>query len=103
MDPTTRISLRSGHGMPVIGLGTWQLTNDTAETIDGALEAGYRMIDTAVDYGSQAGIGAALARGPAWRARSIFVVTKIEETDEPFAGVVRDLERDGARPTPISR
>jgi 2,5-diketo-D-gluconate reductase A len=94
MDPTTRISLRSGHGMPVIGLGTWQLTNDTAETIDGALEAGYRMIDTAVDYGSQSGIGAALHEGRLAR-EDIFVVTKIEETDAPFEGVVRDLSEMG--------
>ena len=90
MDEMTRITLRSGHGMPVLGLGTWQLTNDTAECVDGAIEAGYRMIDTAVDYGSQAGIGAALRDGRLAR-EELFVVTKIEETDDPVEGVVRDL------------
>lgn len=94
MDQTTRISLRSGHGMPVLGLGTWQLVNDTAETIVGALEAGYRMIDTAVDYGSQAGIGKALHETGVGRD-DIFVVTKIEETDAPLDGVVRDLSEMG--------
>lgn len=94
MDPTTRITLRSGWKMPVLGLGTWRLTNDTAETVDGAIEAGYRMIDTAVDYGSQAGIGAALAAERVPR-EELFVVTKIEETDEPVAGVVRDLGEMG--------
>lgn len=94
MDLTTRISLRSGHQMPVLGLGTWKLTNDTAETVEGAIEAGYRMIDTAVDYGSQAGIGQALREGRLGRD-DIFLVTKIEEDDEPVEGVVRDLSEMG--------
>ncbi len=94
MDPATRIALRSGNRMPVIGLGTWKLTRDTAETVAGALECGYRMIDTAVDYGSQAGIGAALREGQVAR-EDLFVVTKIEETDAPLHGVVRDLSEMG--------
>ena len=94
MDHTTRIGLRSGRGMPVLGLGTWKLTNDTAECIDGAIEAGYRMIDTAVDYGSQRGIGAALREGRLPR-EELYIVTKIEETDEALEGVVRDLGEMG--------
>jgi 2,5-diketo-D-gluconate reductase A len=80
--------------MPLMGLGTWQLTNDTAECVSGAIEAGYRMIDTAMDYGSQGGIGEALREGRLPR-EELFVVTKIEETDEPVAGVVRDLGEMG--------
>ena len=94
MDRTTRISLRSGHRMPILGLGTWKLTNDTAEAVEGALEAGYRMIDTAVDYGSQSGIGAALRVGRPPR-EEVFLVTKIEETDAPVDGVLRDLSEMG--------
>jgi 2,5-diketo-D-gluconate reductase A len=94
MDRTTRITLRSGRGMPVLGLGTWKLTNDTAEAVEGALGAGYRMIDTASDYGSQAGIGDALRRSAVPR-EEVFVVAKIEETDEPVEGVLRDLSEMG--------
>lgn len=94
MDRTTRTTLRSGREMPVLGLGTWKLTNDTAETVDGAIEAGYRMIDTAVDYGSQRGIGEALRDGRVPR-EELYIVTKIEETDEPLEGVVRDLGEMG--------
>jgi 2,5-diketo-D-gluconate reductase A len=86
MDPTHGSPSGAGAGCRSIGLGTWKLTNDTAEAVDGALEAGYRMIDTAVDYGSQAGIGAALREGLVPR-EEIFVVTKIEETDDPLDGV----------------
>jgi diketogulonate reductase-like aldo/keto reductase len=40
------LALRSGNTMPCMGLGTWKLTRNTAETISAALEQGYRMIDT---------------------------------------------------------
>jgi 2,5-diketo-D-gluconate reductase A len=80
--------------MPVLGLGTLQFANDTVECIHGALEAGYRMIDTALGYGSQAGIGAAVRAGRVPR-EELFVVTKIEATDTPVAGIVRDLSEMG--------
>jgi 2,5-diketo-D-gluconate reductase A len=48
--------------MPILGLGTWQLTNDTADTVAFALELGYRLIDTSSDYGTQPGIGEAIKR-----------------------------------------
>lgn len=31
MDPNTRLPLHTGNSMPALGLGTWQLTHDTAE------------------------------------------------------------------------
>jgi len=46
--------------MPVLGLGTWQLTRNTAETVRAGLDMGYRMIDTSGDYGTQPGIADAL-------------------------------------------
>lgn len=94
MDASTRITLQGGRTMPVMGLGTWKLVNDTAETVADAVEAGYRMIDTSSDYGSQTGIGEALRRVAVPR-EEIFVVSKIEETDDPIRGVVRDLSEMG--------
>ncbi len=66
------IKLRSGAHMPLLGRGTWQLTKDTTGTIAYALELGYRMIDTACDYGSQPGIGEAVRRGIVTR-KSIYL------------------------------
>src|SRR5205823_286203 len=45
-DAASTLPLRSGRDMPVIGFGTWQLTRDTACTVQAAIEHGYRMIDT---------------------------------------------------------
>lgn len=69
--------------MPVIGLGTWELTADTAACISYALDIGYRMIDTAFDYGSQKGIGKALQDTPVDR-EEIYLVAKVEGNDDAF-------------------
>lgn len=67
--------------MPVIGLGTWLLTNHTATMVVEALEAGYRMIDTSGDYGTQPGIAEALSHTTVPRD-DLFITTKVEETDD---------------------
>lgn len=77
MDPKSEIALHTGSKMPILGLGTWQLTNDTAETVAAALDLGYRMIDTSGDYGTQPGIGDGINRGGIARA-DFFLVTKVE-------------------------
>ena len=77
--------------MPILGLGTWQLTNDTVDTVAYALELGYRLIDTSSDYGTQPGIGEAMKNSTIDRA-SIYVVTKVEETDDAYERTKADLK-----------
>lgn len=84
------IDLRSGHSMPLMGLGTWQLSHDTAETIVAALALGYRMIDTSGDYGTQPGIAEGIARSGLRRA-DIYLVTKVEETEDAYEATRRNL------------
>ncbi len=63
--------------IPQIGYGTWTQTGDEArQCVLWALEAGYRHIDTAVGYGNEAEVGAALAASGLARAE-VFVTTKI--------------------------
>jgi 2,5-diketo-D-gluconate reductase A len=80
--------------MPVLGLGTWELTDNTAGTVGRALQLGYRMIDTACDYGSQAGIGEAIRRSGLDR-ESLYVVAKVEETDDAYAATRKYLAEIG--------
>ncbi|NED98561.1 aldo/keto reductase [Phytoactinopolyspora halotolerans] len=77
--------------MPVIGLGTWQLTKDTTGTVQQALEMDYPMIDTAVDYGTQPAIGEAMHRSGT-RPEDVYIVTKVEENEDAYDGTVRDLD-----------
>ncbi|UUP16736.1 aldo/keto reductase [Nitratireductor thuwali] len=92
MTPQTTIELRSGNAMPVLGLGTWQLTDHTAETIAKALELGYPMIDTSGDYGTQPGIGEGIERSGMARD-AFFLVTKVEETDDAYQAVKDNLDQ----------
>jgi 2,5-diketo-D-gluconate reductase A len=44
--------------MPLLGFGTWQISNrDAVEATGQALEAGYRHIDTATAYGNEGASG----------------------------------------------
>jgi 2,5-diketo-D-gluconate reductase A len=90
MKSQSTLPLHTGRAMPVIGLGTWQLTRDTAGTVEEALRLGYRMIDTSGDYGTQAGVGEGMRRSGLDRDE-IFVVTKVEEDDDAYEATVADL------------
>ncbi|WP_246226193.1 aldo/keto reductase [Chelativorans xinjiangense] len=83
MDANTTLPLHTGNRMPAFGLGTWQLTDDTAGTVAAALELGYRLIDTAVDYGTQPGVGEGIRRSGIERS-DFYLVTKVEETDDAY-------------------
>lgn len=52
------INLNNEVEMPAMGLGVFQVENDTtAEIVKNAIELGYRSIDTAAIYGNEAGVG----------------------------------------------
>jgi len=94
MDATALVQLRTSGAMPVLGLGTWQLTHDTAATVREALDLGYRMIDTSGDYGTQPGIAQALRRSDVPRDQ-IYLVTKVEEHEDAYQATRRNLDELG--------
>ncbi|MGE7981638.1 aldo/keto reductase [Solibacillus sp. NPDC093137] len=52
------IKLNNEVKMPAMGLGVFQVENDTTvEIVKNAIELGYRSIDTAAIYGNEAGVG----------------------------------------------
>jgi 2,5-diketo-D-gluconate reductase A len=91
MNQDSTLTLRTGRQIPVMGLGTWQLTDDTAGTIEKALGLGYRMIDTSGDYGTQPGIAEGIKRSGVGRS-DFYLVTKIEETDDAYEATRRNLD-----------
>lgn len=79
------VTLNSGYIMPMLGLGTWTLSDKEAEqSVYAAIEEGYRLIDTARYYGNEEGVGAgvrrAIAEGIVTR-EEIFVTSKIMPSD----------------------
>ena len=82
----------NGADIPVLGLGTWQLTGETAiRAVHASLDAGYRHIDTATLYDNEAEIGEALATHALPR-EEIFVVTKVWPTDVGKGRLQRSAE-----------
>ena len=74
----TSVTLRGGVEMPLLGLGTWQLTGRKAyDATRDALAAGYRHIDTATMYGNEAEIGRAVRESGIPRD-DIFITTKVQ-------------------------
>lgn len=75
------VLLNSGYEMPIIGLGTWTLDDETAEnSVYHALKDGYRLIDTARYYGNAQGVGDGVRRAIAEgivKREDVFITTTI--------------------------
>ena len=66
-----------GVDIPVIGFGTWKLKDDTAhECVSKAIEAGYRMIDTAQAYENEKAVGRGIKDAQLPR-EDLWVTTKV--------------------------
>lgn len=71
------IRLNDGNHIPQLGLGVWQVAPEiTARVVRDALEAGYRMIDTAEGYHNEEGVGEAI-RSAGLPRDQIFVTSKL--------------------------
>lgn len=76
-DLSAPIELNDGITIPRIGYGTYKMGDDeTQQAVEAALEAGYRLIDTAEMYGNEVGVGRAVAASGLPRAE-VFLTTKV--------------------------
>jgi diketogulonate reductase-like aldo/keto reductase len=75
------LTLNNGVQMPAFGLGVFQSTpQETVSAVQAALQAGYRLIDTAAVYMNEAQVGEALRASGLDRAE-VFVTTKLWISD----------------------
>jgi 2,5-diketo-D-gluconate reductase A len=78
------VTLNDENTIPVIGLGVGELSDsDTERAVSAALEAGYRLIDTAAAYGNEAAVGRAIAASGVPRSE-LYVTTKLATPDQGF-------------------
>lgn len=69
------VTLRNGVEMPMIAAGVWEYNSSEAqESVEAALSVGFKMIDTALDYHNQDGVGKAIKSVP---RESVFLETKV--------------------------
>jgi len=74
---TKKVLLNSGYEMPIMGLGTYSLSDEEcAVSIAALLEASGRLIDTAYMYHNEAAVGKAIRESGVPR-EEIFVTTKL--------------------------
>lgn len=74
------LKLNNGIEMPILGFGTFMLHGESCESaVAAALQAGYRMIDTAEAYGNETAVGNGIAKSSINR-KDLFLVTKVNFT-----------------------
>ena len=90
------VKLNSGYEMPILGLGTYSLHNDTCKNaVLSAINHGYRLIDTAYMYGNEIEIGEAIRESKVPR-EELFVITKIypgEQFSHPEKAIQESLDK----------
>jgi len=91
MSPVPQKSLNSGHKMPMIGLGTWELKDkDVKPSLKAAIDAGYRAIDCAHVYGNEKEIGETLAeifKEGKVKREDLFITSKLWSAQHKQASV----------------
>lgn len=92
-------TLSNGVKIPKLGLGTWFIDDDkVADAVKDAVDAGYRLIDTAQAYGNERGVGEGV-RNCGLKREDIFVGSKVaaehKTYEEAKAGIDETLEKMG--------
>lgn len=91
---TATVTLNSGYEMPIMGLGTYSLSDEECyNSVTALLDAGGRLIDTAYMYHNEAAVGRAIRDSDVPREK-IFVITKLypSQFDDPEAAIDLALE-----------
>jgi diketogulonate reductase-like aldo/keto reductase len=91
---TSSTTLHNGLSMPWLGLGVWKVKDDgeTERTVQAAIEAGYRHIDTAAIYGNEAGVGIGV-RNSGIAREELFITTKIWNGDQGYESSLTAFEQ----------
>lgn len=92
--------LNTGAEIPALGFGTWQDRDAQEPAVIAALKAGYRHIDTARIYGTEAAVGNAIKKSGLPR-EEIFLTTKLwnnkhhpEDVEKALDASLNDLGTD---------
>lgn len=87
-----------GIELPSLGLGVFQTPpgDVTRRSVRWALEAGYRLIDTAAMYGNEADVGEAVRESGLPR-EEVLITTKVWYTDQGFGPALRSARRSHER------
>jgi diketogulonate reductase-like aldo/keto reductase len=92
--------LNNGVEMPILGFGVYQVTDqeECERSVLAALEAGYRLIDTATSYGNEEAVGRAIKKSGIPR-EELFITSKLWVShfseEKAYEGINASIERLG--------
>ncbi|MDQ0574094.1 aldo/keto reductase [Agromyces albus] len=90
-------ALRDGNSIPAIGLGTFGLNDQTGiDAITAGISAGYRLIDTAYNYGNEEEVGEAIRRSGVDRS-DLVITTKLPGRHHGFDETLASFEQSRSR------
>jgi len=100
MASQTKFKLNTGAQIPAIGFGTWQDKDAQEDAVAIALNAGYRHIDTARVYGTEAAVAKGIKKSGVPR-NEIFITTKLwnnshhpDDVEKALDASLKDLGTD---------
>jgi methylglyoxal/glyoxal reductase len=97
MAETRTTTLNNGVVMPMLGLGVYDIYGKEAEqTVEWALEIGYRLFDTAAMYENETQVGRAIRQGNIPR-EELFITTKVHNQDQGYDATLRAFDQSLAR------
>jgi len=92
MSDVSTVRLNNGVEMPQLGFGVFLVPADeVVEPVRVALDAGYRLIDTAKLYGNEEGVGRAIRESGIPRDE-VFVTTKVWNSDHGYDNTLRAFD-----------
>ena len=87
------VTLNNGVKMPLEGFGVFQVTNldECEQSVLDAINAGYRLIDTALIYKNEKAVGKAIKRCGVPR-EELFITTKLWVSDSSYEAAKKAIE-----------
>jgi 2,5-diketo-D-gluconate reductase A len=86
------VTLNNDVKMPAIGFGVFQIPEEqTEQAVIDALDAGYRLIDTAASYQNEVSVGRAIKRSGIAR-KDLFIATKLWVKDVNYEGAKKAFQ-----------
>jgi len=93
----TRFTAHNGFQFPAIGLGTYAMWGDDgADAVAAAIDAGYRLVDSAFNYENEGSVGRGVAASDVDRSE-IIVTTKLPGRHHPTAKARTSIEESRSR------
>lgn len=92
------ITLNNGVKMPIVGFGVFQITDpkECEKCVVDAINAGYRLIDTAASYMNEEAVGRGIKKSGIAR-EELFVTTKLWIQDASYEGAKTAFEHSRKR------